>query len=58
MKTRSVLPVYSRADVTFVEGKGCRLTAADGREFLDFAAGIAVVSLGHCHPASLATVQA
>ncbi len=53
-----VLPVYTRADVTFVEGDGCRLTAADGRRFLDFAAGIAVVALGHRHPAPLAAAHA
>jgi acetylornithine/N-succinyldiaminopimelate aminotransferase len=44
--------------VTFVEGEGCRLTSADGRRYLDFAAGIAVVGLGHCHPAPLAAAQA
>jgi acetylornithine/N-succinyldiaminopimelate aminotransferase len=54
----NVLPVYARTDVTFVEGDGCRLTASDGRRFLDFAAGIAVVGLGHCHPAPLAAAQA
>jgi predicted acetylornithine/succinylornithine family transaminase len=45
-----VLPAYARYDVTFVDGDGCRLVADDGRSFLDFAAGIAVVSLGHRHP--------
>ena len=34
-----------------VEGNGCRLKDADGREFIDFLAGIAVCNLGHCHPA-------
>jgi acetylornithine/N-succinyldiaminopimelate aminotransferase len=58
VKLQAVLPVYARADVVFVEGQGCRLTAADGRQFLDFAAGIAVVALGHCHPAPLAAAQA
>ena len=53
-----MLPVYARAGVTFVEGEGCRLTAADGRRYLDFAAGIAVVALGHRHPAPLAAAQA
>ena len=54
----SVMPTYARADVTFVEGKGCRLTDSDGRSYLDFAAGIAVVALGHRHPAPLAAAQA
>jgi acetylornithine aminotransferase/acetylornithine/N-succinyldiaminopimelate aminotransferase len=33
-----------------VKGSGCRLWDADGKEYLDFLAGIAVCSLGHCHP--------
>jgi acetylornithine/N-succinyldiaminopimelate aminotransferase len=56
--TSSVMPTYARADVTFVEGEGCRLTDSDGRRYLDFAAGIAVVALGHRHPAPLAAAQA
>jgi acetylornithine/N-succinyldiaminopimelate aminotransferase len=54
----SVMPTYARADVTFVEGEGCWLTDAEGRRYLDFAAGIAVVALGHRHPAPLAAAQA
>ena len=53
----SVLPTYGRADVTLVDGDGCWVTAADGRRFLDFAAGIAVVALGHGHPAPLAAAH-
>jgi acetylornithine/N-succinyldiaminopimelate aminotransferase len=49
----AVLPVYPRADVTFVEGDGVWLVGDDGRRYLDFAAGIAVVGLGHRHPAPL-----
>ena len=56
--TRSaLLPSYARADVTFVEGDGTWLVADDGRRFLDFAAGIAVVALGHGHPAPLAAAH-
>jgi acetylornithine/N-succinyldiaminopimelate aminotransferase len=54
----SVMPTYARADVTFVEGEGCWLTDAEGRRYLDFAAGIAVVALGHRHPAPLTAAQA
>jgi acetylornithine/N-succinyldiaminopimelate aminotransferase len=54
----SVMPTYARADVTFVEGEGCWLTDSDGRRYLDFAAGIAVVALGHRHPAPLAAARA
>ncbi len=49
---------YGRYPAAMVEGKGCRLTDADGREYLDFLAGIAVCSLGHCHPAVTAAVCA
>jgi acetylornithine/N-succinyldiaminopimelate aminotransferase len=57
--TRSaVLPVYARQDLTFVRGEGATLYDADGRAYLDFLAGIAVVGLGHCHPAPLAAAQA
>ncbi len=45
-----VLPTYARFGVTFVDGDGARLTADDGAAYLDFAAGIAVVGLGHGHP--------
>jgi acetylornithine/N-succinyldiaminopimelate aminotransferase len=53
-----LLPAYPDAKVGFVEGDGAWLTGADGRRYLDFAAGIAVVSLGHCHPAPLAAAHA
>jgi acetylornithine aminotransferase/acetylornithine/N-succinyldiaminopimelate aminotransferase len=42
---------YSRFPAAMVRGEGCRLWDADGSEYLDFLAGIAVCSLGHCHPA-------
>jgi acetylornithine/N-succinyldiaminopimelate aminotransferase len=53
-----LLPTYARADLTVVRGEGCRVWDAEGREYLDFGGGIAVVSLGHCHPAPLAAAQA
>jgi acetylornithine/N-succinyldiaminopimelate aminotransferase len=54
----SVLPVYTRQDLTFVRGEGTNLYDIDGRAYLDFLAGIAVVGLGHCHPAPLAAARA
>jgi predicted acetylornithine/succinylornithine family transaminase len=54
---QAVLPVYPRAGVTFVEGDGMWLVGDDGRRYLDFAAGIAVVGLGHRHPAPLAAAH-
>ena len=41
-----------------VRSSGCRVWDAEGREYLDFGGGIAVVSLGHCHPAPLAAARA
>lgn len=48
---------YGRLPVTMVRGDGCTLHDADGREYLDFVAGIAVCNLGHCHPAVTAAVR-
>jgi len=45
-----VLPSYARAKLSFVKGEGAWLVEADGRRFLDFASGIAVMALGHGHP--------
>ena len=53
----AVLPTYARLDVTFVEGVGAWLIADDGRTYLDFAAGIAVVGLGHGHAAVTAAAR-
>lgn len=39
-----------RAPVTLVRGQGTRVWDSEGKEYLDFVAGIAVVSLGHAHP--------
>ena len=52
-----LLPTYARTDLTIVRGEGCRVWDTDGREYLDFGGGIAVVSLGHCHPAPLVAAQ-
>jgi predicted acetylornithine/succinylornithine family transaminase len=52
-----LLPTYARADVTIVRGEGARVWDSDGRRYLDFGGGIAVVSLGHCHPAPLAAAR-
>ncbi len=48
---------YSRFPAAMVRGEGCRLWDADGKEYLDFLAGIAVCSLGHCHSAVTKAVQ-
>ena len=44
------MPTYGRWDLAVERGEGCYLHTTDGRKFLDFTSGIAVTSLGHCHP--------
>lgn len=46
-----VMGTFARKPVCLVEGKGMRVRDAEGRELIDFIAGIGVCSLGHCHPA-------
>ncbi|HEX4319544.1 MAG TPA: acetyl ornithine aminotransferase family protein [Acidobacteriaceae bacterium] len=51
-------PSYTRSyPLVAKSGKGLRVTDVDGNEFLDFAAGIAVNSTGHCHPEVVAAIQ-
>ncbi len=45
-----VLPTYARAKVAFERGEGMRVYTAAGESYLDFGAGVAVTSCGHCHP--------
>jgi acetylornithine/N-succinyldiaminopimelate aminotransferase len=54
----NLIAAYPEPRVEFVSGEGVWLTDADGRAYLDFAAGIAVVGLGHRHPAPLAAAHA
>jgi acetylornithine/N-succinyldiaminopimelate aminotransferase len=53
----ALMHTYARADLAFERGEGPYLFTADGRRFLDFAAGIAVNSLGHSHPHLVKTLQ-
>jgi len=57
-ETMNVLPTYGRYDVTLTQGDGVWLTDPDGKRYLDFVAGIAVVALGHCHPAVTSAAHA
>src|SRR5205814_4223439 len=41
---------FRTTDLEVVSGSGCTIRTAGGDEYLDFTAGIAVVSTGHCHP--------
>ncbi len=57
MHAASVLPVYRRSDIEIIRGEGVYLFSADGRRYLDFASGIAVNALGHCHPKIVAALK-
>ena len=46
-----VMPTYGRFDLALARGQGSRVWDESGKAYLDFGAGIAVCSLGHCHPA-------
>lgn len=52
------LSTYPAADITLVRGEGAWVWDGDGNAYLDFVAGIAVVGLGHLHPAPLAAAHA
>jgi acetylornithine/N-succinyldiaminopimelate aminotransferase len=52
-----LLETYARTDATFVCGEGAWLEDAEGRRYLDLLGGIAVVGLGHLHPAPLAAAR-
>jgi acetylornithine/N-succinyldiaminopimelate aminotransferase len=54
---KHVAQTYARYPIALVRGKGARVWDADGKEYLDFLAGIAVNSLGHCHPAVVRAIQ-
>jgi acetylornithine/N-succinyldiaminopimelate aminotransferase len=49
-ESESIFQTYSRQDVLLVRGSLARVWDSDGKEYLDFVAGIAVNSVGHCHP--------
>jgi acetylornithine/N-succinyldiaminopimelate aminotransferase len=54
---RYVVHTYARYPIALVRGKGARVWDADGKEYLDFLAGIAVNALGHCHPAVVGAIR-
>ena len=52
-----LLHVYARLPLTLVRGQGVRVWDANGKEYLDFLAGIAVNAVGHCHPRVVQAIQ-
>ncbi len=55
---KHLVNTYTRFPVVLVKGKGCRVWDIDDRQYLDFASGIAVNNLGHCHPRVVKAIQA
>ncbi|MFA6241239.1 MAG: acetylornithine transaminase [Candidatus Hydrogenedentales bacterium] len=50
LNEKHVINTYGSRSIAFVRGEGVTLWDAEGKEYLDFFAGIAVAGLGHCHP--------
>lgn len=53
-----MVPCYSPMQIIPVKGQGSRVWDQDDREYIDFAGGIAVSCLGHCHPAMVGALKA
>jgi len=57
LESRYAMPTYLRAGVEFVRGEGARLWDSEGREYLDFFAGLSVHNAGHCHPRIIEAIR-
>jgi predicted acetylornithine/succinylornithine family transaminase len=57
LEKKYFLPVGKRLPVTLVRGDGVTVWDADGKAYIDFVAGIAAVSLGHCHPELVKAIE-
>ncbi len=57
LENQYVMHTYGRKPVEFVEGHGMKLVDSEGKEYLDFLAGIAVLGVGHSHPKVVAAIQ-
>ncbi|MBI9020345.1 MAG: aspartate aminotransferase family protein [Verrucomicrobia bacterium] len=56
MQKTYLIPTYA-PELALVKGSGTRVWDAEGNEYLDFLAGIAVLNVGHCHPAVVSAIQ-
>lgn len=54
---KAMMPTYAPPETIFVRGKGVYVYTEDNDQYLDFFAGIAVNSLGHCHPELVSALQ-
>jgi predicted acetylornithine/succinylornithine family transaminase len=64
MKTQEIIDMHKQyvmatyaPGLVLVRGEGSRVWDSDGREYLDFLAGISVLNVGHCHPKVVAAIQ-
>ncbi len=57
LSEKYVAHTYARFPIVLVRGKGTRVWDAEGKEYLDFVAGLAVCNLGHCHPRVVRAIQ-
>src|SRR6266545_6535695 len=52
-----MVPCFAPAPFLPVRGEGSRVWDQEGRMYIDFAAGVAVTALGHCHPAMVKAIE-
>jgi predicted acetylornithine/succinylornithine family transaminase len=55
--SRYIMNTYTRYPVVLRKGRGMKVWSSDGKEYLDFVAGVAVDILGHCHPRVVVAIQ-
>lgn len=53
----SVVQTYTRQPILLVRGSGARVWDASGKEYIDFVAGVAVNTVGHCHPSVVEAIK-
>lgn len=53
-----IFSTYKRFPIVLIKGKGTKVWDQDGKEYLDFVTGLAVCSLGHCHPKVVEAIEA
>jgi len=57
LSDKYIMTTYKRFPIVLVRGQGARVWDSNGKEYLDFVAGIAVCSLGHSHPNVAAAIK-
>jgi acetylornithine/N-succinyldiaminopimelate aminotransferase len=56
-ESEAIIQTYTRQDVVLVRGSGALVWDSNGKEYLDFVAGIAVNNVGHCHPTVVEAIK-